>query len=274
MTNSFMVRIVISLSLSLLFGCATSKSTEMKSAPSALKAEKAEQKAALQENPTSKQASSTQVASDIFFTLQVKSIDGLLDQGLKYVKPDLPPPMQAMLHLPLIKAQLFKALHISGMEQAVDFEKSAALVFLDPRIYKGKMASLLIAVPVKDPQLFLSTLAKRATTHEQTPDHNQRFVFDKVAVVLRPTQDYVYIAGEENLLGGTPEVMRPLLSAQLNSSIEFQLKIDRIYERYGALLEKSLKNVQALVKAKKPGAGQDRSFDMLFRWLLYIKGMQ
>jgi hypothetical protein len=217
------------------------------------------------------------VGGDILATISASSLDAFLRVGAGYLAPHLPPAFQPMVQPDTLRAQLFKTIHIDGLEAALDSSRPFAVAIADPMVYRGRgeLGSALFAIPVKDGSELVSVFARRSDKHETTPWRDHVFSSSSGrAVYLRLAKDWALLASHEKLLHGAAAELLPLTaSARGTAGVRLEVRMGLIGERYSEQIDKGL----ARLRRNKPGQG---AFGMvgiakrIERWLGLARGMQ
>jgi hypothetical protein len=221
-------------------------------------------------------APTADLSADILATITGGSLDAFLRVGAGYVAPHLPAAFQPMVQPDTLRAQLFKAVHIDGLEAALDPSRPFAIAVADPSIYRtrGELGPILLAVPVKDGGELVNVFARRADKHETTPWKDHAFTSASGrGVYLRLQQGYALLASQEKLLHGAAGQLLPQLRGVSGARVRAEVKLGLIGDRFGHELDKALASLRRLMN-RPADAGKAGVVRRLERWLGLARGMQ
>ncbi len=227
--------------------------------------------------PAEVKAPTAEIGGDILATFAGSSLDAFLRVGAGYIAPHLPAALQATVQPDTLRAQLFKAIRIDGLEAAIDASRPFAVAIADPLVYRsrGELGPALLAVPVKDGAELVNIFARRSDKHETTPwkDH----VFSSASgrpVYLRLDQGYALLASQEKLLHGAAGQLLPLTRSQTGAKVRVEVKMALIGERFSAELDKALAEVRRSAARGRHGFGAFGMLVRVERWIGLARGMQ
>ena len=230
--------------------------------------------AAAADNAGGQSAPTSDIRDQVILTYTMSSLDNVLDRGLGYVRPHLPPAFAAMLRPSMLKAQLFKSMKMPQLETVVDATRPLALAIADPEQYRGggRLGSTMLSVPVSDAQGLADALGQVADGHERRPWGDHVFDFHGDKVRLRLVDGNGLLASDEKLLGGAEGVLAPALQAQAASKSAARLRIDlaTINRLYGAQIDRGLRRMKRKMD-RQQGAGVAK---MVSRWIGYFKSAE
>ena len=208
------------------------------------------------------------ISGDVMLTVAMGSFDAILNQGTAYIQPHLPGAFRAMARPDTLKAQLFGALQLPQLGQALDLGRPAALVLLDPQRHRGGgLGPVLMALAVKDEDKLVQQLSQRAGRHERAPYGDHLFTLGGSTLGLRFAEGYALLA-EGELIKGAAGVLLPLVRKPPQSAARLRVDLEAVNARYGAQVARTvakLKRRQQRKPAEEAGAMQ-----MIARWLGYL----
>lgn len=222
-------------------------------------------------------APTADLSPDILATLTGGSLDAFLRVGAGYVAPHLPAAFQPMVQPDTLRAQLFKAIRVDGLEAAIDPSRPFALAIADPSVYRtrGELGPILLAVPVKDGGELVNVFARRADKHETTPWKDHAFTSTSGrGVYLRLQQGYALLASQEKLLHGAAGQLLPLTRSQTGAKVRVEVKMALISERFSAELDKALGEARRAMARGRQGFGAFGMLVRVERWIGLARGMQ
>jgi len=211
------------------------------------------------------------LAGEVMLTVVVKDLDAALSQGVAYVQPHLPPAFRMMVRPETLKAQLFAALRMPQLAQALDTGRPAALALLDPQRHRGQVGPVLLALPVADEQKLVEQLSKIASRHERTPYGDHLFTSGGETLGLRFDSGYALIAAAKQV-GGAAAVLLPLVRSAPKAAAQLRVDLAAVNARYGAQVAREMARLRD--RQQRKSVEQAGTLQMIRRWLGYLGSAQ
>jgi len=228
------------------------------------------------EKPTA--PSNVDISDAVLATLQVASVDTLLNRSTELARPQLPKAFQPLAQATTLKMQIYRLLGqkmgIQNLERMVDTTRPAAAALVDPKVYGGhNLQPMMLALPMQDPQVLLDLIAKKTKRQDKTPAGDHVFVSGRNSVWVRIKGNYALVAGSEKVLQGAEGVLMPLVQKCPDQLLLIHVDMATVYHRFQKEIDAGLAKMRkGLKKSAKETGGM--GMKMLHRWLGYVKDIK
>lgn len=218
------------------------------------------------------------ISDQVLLTVQVASLDSILDRGTGMVRPQLPPALQPMAQAQTLKMRLYQVLGqemgIPNPEQMLDTTRPAAAAMVDPKQHGGRnLQPMMLAVPVQDSQILLDFLGKQAERRDKTPAGDHVFVGKRESIWVRIKDNYALVAGNETVLQGAEGVLMPLLDKAPGSLVHVHVDMATIYSRYQKEIDAGLEKAKEEMDNSSRETG-GMGMKTVQRWIGYVKDIK